>query len=71
LKEGVRAGYLGGAMAKDPKSATQELLVELRVPVLTVEEIPTQQLMEEQGIDGPQGLDAVTIPWPFTEVDGY
>jgi hypothetical protein len=57
-------------MAGDPKSATGERTVELRVPLLTVEEIPTQQLMEEQGIDGPQGLDLfpVDLP-PWTEVD--
>jgi hypothetical protein len=57
-------------MAKDPKSESGERPVELRVPPLTVEGIPTRQLMEEQGITGPQGLDwlPTDLP-PWTEVD--
>jgi hypothetical protein len=56
-------------MAKDPKSVAQERPTEGRVPMLTVDHIPTEQLIEEQGIDGPQGIDWIPLLGPWTEVD--
>jgi hypothetical protein len=60
-------------MAKEPKAATQEQPPRdgLRAPFWSGEPIPIEQLMEEQGITEPQGLDWLPdLPsWP--EVDGY
>jgi hypothetical protein len=57
------------AMAEDPKSATEEPSTERRVPVATNEPIPTEQLMREQGITGPQGLDSLPFVPDWPEVD--
>jgi hypothetical protein len=58
-------------MAKDPKTQERESPLPAPIRPFSDEHIPTEQLMEEQGISEPQGLDAVSRPWPFTEVDGY
>jgi hypothetical protein len=58
-------------MVNDPKTEEREGRSPAPIRVFSDQHIPTEQLMEEQGITEPQGLDAVTRPWPFTEVDGY
>jgi hypothetical protein len=56
-------------MAEDPKPATEERATERRVPISTKEPIPTEQLMREQGITGPQGLDSLPFVPDWPEVD--
>ena len=58
-------------MAKDPKTEERESPPASQSRVFPDEPIPTEQLMVEQGVTEPQGLDAVSRRWPFTEVDGY
>jgi hypothetical protein len=69
LKSAKRFVYGVLAMAEDPKSATEERSTERRVPTATTEPIPIEQLMREQGISGPQGLDSLPfVPdWPEVE----
>jgi hypothetical protein len=53
-------------MAEDPKTATEERSTEHRSSLAGDESISTEQLMQEQGITGPQGLDTLPfVPdWP-------
>lgn len=57
-------------MTEDPKTATEERSTEPPpAPAATNEPIPTEQLMREQGITGPQGLDSLPFVPDWPEVD--
>jgi len=56
-------------MPNDPKPATEEQPTERRVAMPSDGFVPTEQLMEEQGITGPPDFDSWPVfPW-FPEVD--
>jgi hypothetical protein len=69
LNSAKRFVYGVRAMAEDPKPATEERSTERRVPATTNEPIPIEQLMREQGITGPQGLDSLPFVPDWPEVD--
>jgi hypothetical protein len=69
LKSAKRFVYGVRAMAEDPKPATQERSAERPIPVATNGPIPIEQLMREQGITGPQGLDSLPFVPDWPEVD--
>jgi hypothetical protein len=69
LKSAKRFVYGVLAMAEEPKPATEDRATERRVPISTKEPIPTEQLMRDQGITGPQGLDSLPFVPDWPEID--
>jgi hypothetical protein len=58
-------------MPNDPKPASEEHPTERQGAMPSDGFVPTEQLMEEQGITGPPDFDSWPVFPPLPEVDGY